>query len=102
MNTARARNATTAIPAIKAQPKAASPMLSRLRFRPDEPLDRESDADSGGDRRKQAQIQRKSCGEERDAPGGERAPHDRAVEKQRHHQGDQSERAREFERPRLR
>src|SRR5438445_10227068 len=101
MNTARVKNAMSAIPAISAQTSqdSAATLDPLLFLAWAEPRDREADRHSDRDGCEQAKIQRQSRGDQCDAAGCQGTPRHRTVEEERHQQRDQGEGAREFERP---
>src|SRR5256885_15108001 len=101
MNTARVKNAMSAIPAISAQTSqdSAGTLAAPLSAARAEPRDREAYGHSYSDGCEQTQIQGQSRSDQCDCAGRQGAPRHRAIEQERYQQCDQVERAREFEGP---
>src|SRR5438876_920454 len=101
MNTARVKNAMSAIPAISAQTSqdSAATLVPPLFVARAEPRDREADRHPDRDGSEQTQIQGQSRGDQCNAARRQGAPRHRAIEQERYQQRDQCEGARKLEGP---
>src|SRR5260221_10181548 len=98
MNTARVKNATSAIPAISAQTSqdSAATLTPPLSVARAEPRDREADRHADRDGCEQTQIQGQSRGEQCSTARRQGAPRHRTIEQERYQHPDQAESATQF------